>query len=194
MSILRSALLAVASLFVLAHTAQAHYDSNIGRWISRDPIEEDGGLNLYGFVGNGGPSRIDVLGLCPTECEEIAKKIADLVKELEKRYSDLSKDEGNLYKKEMRGDPKAPGRSGDWSGHQKAYENTQEGLRKKFNEYIDKGCGEPGQRARDWVTKPAPVKPDENRAPKDVPSTVPVKPSSPLWDLFRLFFQNPILS
>jgi RHS repeat-associated protein len=22
-----------------------------GRWVSRDPIEEDGGVNLYGFVG-----------------------------------------------------------------------------------------------------------------------------------------------
>ena len=26
--------------------------SEWGRWISRDPIEEDGGLNLYGFCGN----------------------------------------------------------------------------------------------------------------------------------------------
>jgi hypothetical protein len=25
-----------------------------GRWISRDPIEEEGGVNLYGFVGNDG--------------------------------------------------------------------------------------------------------------------------------------------
>lgn len=30
--------------------------------MSRDPIEEKGGLNLYGFVGNDGISRIDYLG------------------------------------------------------------------------------------------------------------------------------------
>lgn len=29
-----------------------HYKADIGRWLSRDPIEERGGVNLYGFVGN----------------------------------------------------------------------------------------------------------------------------------------------
>jgi RHS repeat-associated protein len=38
------------------------YDPEIGRWPSRDPIEERGGINLYGFVGNGGVNRFDVLG------------------------------------------------------------------------------------------------------------------------------------
>jgi RHS repeat-associated protein len=28
-----------------------------GRWLSRDPIEEAGGVNLYGFVGNDGSQR-----------------------------------------------------------------------------------------------------------------------------------------
>ena len=63
MNILRPILLAVASLFVLAQTAQAHYDPNIGRWISRDPIGEEGGVNLYGFVLNDPMNLIDTLGL-----------------------------------------------------------------------------------------------------------------------------------
>jgi RHS repeat-associated protein len=29
-----------------------YYDPVTGRWPSRDPIEEEGGVNLYGFVGN----------------------------------------------------------------------------------------------------------------------------------------------
>jgi len=33
-----------------------------GRWPSRDPIEEKGGPNLYGFVGNDGVDRWDELG------------------------------------------------------------------------------------------------------------------------------------
>jgi RHS repeat-associated protein len=33
-----------------------------GRWISRDPIEEEGGLNLYGFVFNSTPNTADELG------------------------------------------------------------------------------------------------------------------------------------
>ncbi len=36
--------------------------SGIPYWPSRDPIEEDGGLNLYGFVGNDGINLADVLG------------------------------------------------------------------------------------------------------------------------------------
>jgi RHS repeat-associated protein len=39
------------------------YDPNTGRWPSRDPIGERGGVNLYGFVGNDGVSAWDVLGL-----------------------------------------------------------------------------------------------------------------------------------
>ena len=40
------------------------YDPNLQRWLNRDPIEEHGGFNLYGFV-NGNPIGIfDLLGLC----------------------------------------------------------------------------------------------------------------------------------
>ena len=40
-----------------------YYDPLTGRWPSRDPIAEDGGLNLYGFLGNNGISYWDWLGL-----------------------------------------------------------------------------------------------------------------------------------
>jgi hypothetical protein len=36
--------------------------SGIPYWPSRDPIEEDGGINLYGFVGNNGINHTDYLG------------------------------------------------------------------------------------------------------------------------------------
>jgi hypothetical protein len=38
------------------------YDPQTGRWPSRDPIGEMGGMNLYGFVGNDGLDTIDYLG------------------------------------------------------------------------------------------------------------------------------------
>jgi RHS repeat-associated protein len=38
------------------------YDPLTGRWPSRDPIGERGGINLYGFVGNNGISKRDILG------------------------------------------------------------------------------------------------------------------------------------
>ncbi len=39
------------------------YDANTGRWISRDPIAESGGINLYGCVENNPISHTDRLGL-----------------------------------------------------------------------------------------------------------------------------------
>jgi RHS repeat-associated protein len=39
------------------------YDPLTGRWPSRDPIGEGGGLNLYGFVGNDGVSYVDLVGM-----------------------------------------------------------------------------------------------------------------------------------
>jgi uncharacterized protein RhaS with RHS repeats len=42
-----------------------YYDPATGRWPSRDPIEERGGVNLYGFVGNDGVNKWDKLGMEP---------------------------------------------------------------------------------------------------------------------------------
>ena len=39
------------------------YDADLGRWMSRDPIAELGGINLYGYVGNSPVDSIDPLGL-----------------------------------------------------------------------------------------------------------------------------------
>lgn len=41
-----------------------YYDPATGRWPSKDPIEEGGGINLYGFVGNNSIDRLDYLGNC----------------------------------------------------------------------------------------------------------------------------------
>ena len=39
-----------------------YYSPELGRWLTRDPIEEDGGDNLYAFCGNNGLNRFDILG------------------------------------------------------------------------------------------------------------------------------------
>jgi RHS repeat-associated protein len=41
------------------------YNDTTGRWVSRDPIEEQGGLNLYRFVANDPPSLMDTMGREP---------------------------------------------------------------------------------------------------------------------------------
>ncbi len=47
------------------------YNSALGRWISRDPIGEEGGLNLYGYVGNGPVNRVDPIGRSPADVAKI---------------------------------------------------------------------------------------------------------------------------
>ena len=41
------------------------YDPRLGRWLSRDPIWEAGGINLYGYVGGDPVGRTDPTGLAP---------------------------------------------------------------------------------------------------------------------------------
>ena len=47
----------------LAYYGYRYLSPNMGRWLSRDPIGERGGRNLYGFVANNSISRVDPLGL-----------------------------------------------------------------------------------------------------------------------------------
>jgi len=46
-----------------------YYNPQAGRWINRDPSEEEGGLNLYGFVRNDGANNTDLLGLWAADGE-----------------------------------------------------------------------------------------------------------------------------
>ncbi len=52
------------------------YNPTTGRWLSKDPIEEDGGLNLYGFVLNNSINAYDILGLADDEnYEDLDKRL-----------------------------------------------------------------------------------------------------------------------
>jgi RHS repeat-associated protein len=47
-----------------------YYLPELGKWPSRDPIEEEGGVNLYAFVGNDAVNWIDVNGLARGKCDK----------------------------------------------------------------------------------------------------------------------------
>jgi len=52
-----------------------YYDPLTGRWPSRDPIEEEGGMNLYGFLGNDAVDGVDALGMIKKVDNEGKKRI-----------------------------------------------------------------------------------------------------------------------
>jgi hypothetical protein len=60
---IRSLLLTVLILSNSVFQAQAYYHPDEGRWLSRDPIGEGGGRNLYSFVRNEPMAHSDALGL-----------------------------------------------------------------------------------------------------------------------------------
>ncbi|MFC4995056.1 RHS repeat-associated core domain-containing protein [Rubritalea tangerina] len=68
-----------------------HYNPTLGRWLSRDPIEEAGGINLYGFVGNDPVGRWDELGLkCKEYIQyEIAPSGHDGIKDFDEQYENV---------------------------------------------------------------------------------------------------------
>jgi RHS repeat-associated protein len=47
----------------LSYYGYRFYSAALGRWLNRDPMEEGGGVNLYGFVRNAPPNAVDSLGL-----------------------------------------------------------------------------------------------------------------------------------
>ena len=49
----------------LNYYGRRFYSPILGRWINRDPIEEEGGLNLYGAMGNSAVNYVDTYGLYP---------------------------------------------------------------------------------------------------------------------------------
>jgi hypothetical protein len=61
----RSLLILSALLLLIEAHAFAFYDPGTGRWLSKDPIGEEGGLNLYGFVFNRPTRMVDQDGRKP---------------------------------------------------------------------------------------------------------------------------------
>jgi RHS repeat-associated protein len=55
------------------------YDPETGRWISRDPIAERGGLNIYAYVMNDPINLVDPLGLSPFKTFAIHFAVAAVI-------------------------------------------------------------------------------------------------------------------
>ena len=47
----------------LLYYGYRYYSPELGKWLSPDPIEESGGMNVFGFLGNDPVNAVDVLGM-----------------------------------------------------------------------------------------------------------------------------------
>lgn len=64
-------------MWALHYYGVRYYDANSGRWVSRDPIGEEGGVNLYGFVGNDGMNAFDFLGMLDPHADALRRQAQD---------------------------------------------------------------------------------------------------------------------
>jgi|GEM_PF-2787027 len=72
-----------------------YYNPVTGRWPSRDPIQESGGLNLYGFVGNDGVNSWDYLGLAEPDLDLLSDEAKDRIIRACCKEWDVGNDENN---------------------------------------------------------------------------------------------------
>ena len=76
----------------LSYYGYRFYNTSTGKWTTRDPIGEAGGVNLYGFVGNDPVNWVDPLGLKTWMCEKPLDKLCEWGAECSgtKNFSDTS--------------------------------------------------------------------------------------------------------
>ncbi len=58
--------------FYTVISGRRYYNPSTGRWLSRDPIGEKGGLNFYAFVHNEPVGRFDPLGLADNQGTDVS--------------------------------------------------------------------------------------------------------------------------
>lgn len=65
----------------LSYFGYRYYSPRLGRWLSRDPMGEAGGLNLYAYCGNDPVNRHDYLGMdvLPVPHELLAANMVGLI-------------------------------------------------------------------------------------------------------------------
>jgi RHS repeat-associated protein len=61
------------------------YDPSLQRWVNRDPVNEAGGINLYGFLRNSPLNAVDPVGLCePNGIPLLGNIVQSVIDEVEK--------------------------------------------------------------------------------------------------------------
>ncbi len=78
-----------ASTLNLFYYGYRFYHPELGRWLNRDPIQEQGGLNLYGMVNNNAVNFVDYLGLSELDSDIYRAKILERLRAGERELDEL---------------------------------------------------------------------------------------------------------
>jgi len=62
-----------------------YYEPNLQRWLNRDPMGENGGMNLYGYVGNNPVNGVDPLGLSDIPAGEPGELTPEVIEAADSR-------------------------------------------------------------------------------------------------------------
>ena len=76
-----------------------YYDSNIGRFVSEDPIGFRGGNNFFAYVENNAVNLVDPSGLklgTPQYCSRLLDRIQNIQRKIDERLGELDEDPGTL--------------------------------------------------------------------------------------------------
>jgi len=70
----------------LGYWGQRYYDPRTGRWTSQDPIEDDGGLNLYAMLGNRVLDLFDPDGMAATQPAAVPYELGESAADVQKAH------------------------------------------------------------------------------------------------------------
>jgi RHS repeat-associated protein len=83
------------------------YDAGTGRWLSRDPIAEKGGLNLYAYCRNNPLNAADSTGFEPIPVSYYADEFSRLAKNVQALQAGITQSELTLQQLKAMGAPQA---------------------------------------------------------------------------------------
>ena len=167
------------------------YSPSLGRWINRDPIEEDGGLNLYAIVGNSPTNFVDDYGMAPKDlnCPQLLLAIGTTTTAIEREFAKYrpkadaagdytSKGYRNAVVKIAGIEIPGPRKPGVKYGHYIKVMQLQSQLAALVNEYRRKCNGTIGKPVFEWANKKVPVFGTPPRYQSKVPKIYYVYPGA----------------
>ena len=87
----------------IVHYEMRPYSPPLGHFLPRDPLDEEGGVNLYGFCGGDPVNKWDFLGMfTPSRDQQIKEHFKELKEQLKNQLKDMCPEEPTRWEKTKR--------------------------------------------------------------------------------------------